>query len=90
MKPYAKLFKASGEIVDVRPANGRFFSLQELQGFVGGYIQVVPTPSGRILICDDDGKRKAYPVNVAATQKFYPGRDTIVGDVLICDLEFMD
>jgi len=90
MTPYAKLFKASGEIVDVRPAKGRFFSLKELQGFVGGYIQIVPTPSGRVLVCDDDGKRKAYPVNVAATKEYYPEHDTIVGDVLICDLTFMD
>jgi hypothetical protein len=90
MKPYAKLFKASGEIVDVRPAKGRFFSLQELQGFVGGYIQIVPTPGGRVLVCDEEGKFKGYPVNVAATQKYRPGDDQIVGDVLICDLTFMD
>jgi len=73
-----------------RPENGRYFSLKEMQDFVGGYIEIVPMPhDGRVLVCDDNGKFKGYAVNAAATQKFYPGVDVVVGDVLICDMEFM-
>ena len=90
LEPYAKLLKASGEIVDVRPKDGRAFSLVELQGFVGGHIEMVRTPADRVLVCHEEGKFMGYGLNVAATQKYHPGADVIVGDVLICDDDYLE
>lgn len=89
-EPYAKLFKASGEITDVRPKDGRYFSLEEMQGFVGGYIQMVRTPGGRFIVCDEEGIFKEYALNEHATAKYAPKSDMIFGDVLICDDEFIE
>lgn len=37
----AKWIKTNGEIVEVQPKNGTDYSLEELQGFVGGYIEII-------------------------------------------------
>lgn len=39
----AKLIKFTGAVEEVKPADGmNCFALEELQGFVGGYIELVP------------------------------------------------
>lgn len=35
------LLKVNGERVDVAPKNGKDYKLEELQGFVGGYIEII-------------------------------------------------
>jgi|KBSSwiStaDraftv2_1062776.scaffolds.fasta_scaffold3247166_2 hypothetical protein len=97
MPGYAKLFKASGEIIDVKPANGRDFSLKEMQDFVGGHIEIVPAAhEDRILVCHDEGRLLGFPVNEKATRLYVPIGDMasipypIVGDVLVCDRTFVD
>jgi len=79
---------ADDTIVDVAPANGREFTLPELQAVVGGYIEAVYLRDGRILFCNEDGKRDRLPTNVGATViarniGFLPDDDHIVGDVII-------
>lgn len=78
------LLKTNGEVHEVTPANGKEFTLTELQTFVGGYIEMVPTISGRPMFVNSDGKRLALPANQQATTlaKVY---DIILGDVIICD-----
>jgi hypothetical protein len=93
MKPehYAKVFKAAGEIVDVRPEDGRYFSLKELQGFVGGSIEMVRAPAGRVMTVNETGRLDGAAVNENATRLFVPAGSIgsviwpIVGDVLVCD-----
>ena len=36
-----KLIKTNGETQEVNPKDGKKFNLQELQGFVGGYIELL-------------------------------------------------
>jgi hypothetical protein len=46
--------------------------LEEMHGFVGGYIELVRTLSGRVMFINEDGKRLELPVN----RKDHPaGRD---------------
>ncbi len=96
MKPKftAKWIKANGECISVYPKNGKDFNLEEMQKFVGGYIQIIRPPSetGAILVCNDEGKLQGLPINVAATtmwQEFADitserMSDPVVGDVLLC------
>lgn len=67
--------------------------LEELQTAVGGYIEMVPMRlfnrwkgERAVMFCDEDGKRKQYPVNLRATA-LAPGlarlNDVLVGDVVI-------
>jgi hypothetical protein len=37
----AYLIKSDGTITEIKPQNGTAFTLPELQGFVGGYIEII-------------------------------------------------
>lgn len=82
----AKWIKTSGEIIDVEPKNGKDFSLEELQEYVGGYIEVAYPPSkhGAIMVLNEEGKLNNLPINHLASKAYFPGQDVIVGDVLLC------
>ena len=86
----ALLLKAAGGVEEIRPANGRpMFSLQELQAFVGGYIETVRTIGGLWLVINEDGKRLELPRNARATMLYHesgglPG-DVVVGDVVLAN-----
>ena len=81
----AKYIKTDGilyEIHLVEPANGKHFSLRELQEFVGGYIEIVfNLPDDMIMVVNEEGRLKELPINAAAT--ILAGQ-TIVGNVLYC------
>lgn len=82
----ATLIPARGNLREITPANGRAFTLAELQALVGGYIEALRAPDGRIAFLNEDGKRLELPINGSATWLFrlqLPG-DYIVGDVVLC------
>lgn len=83
---HAKLYKDETE-TDIQPKNGKDFELEEMQEIVGGYIQIVPLPRGRILICNDDGMSLGLPINKLASLAVtgYVYGDVVMGDVIICD-----
>jgi len=83
----ATLLPASGAPRTVTPANGRAFTLRELQTFVGGYIQGIGTPDGRLMFLNEDGKQLGLPPNLPATdmvRAWLLPFDIIVGDVILC------
>ena len=77
----ARWIKTNGETIEVHPKNGVDFSLEELQGFVGGFIEIVRVDDDRIMVVNEEGKLNELPVNGIAT---YMARELIVGDVLVC------
>lgn len=84
----ARLIKTTGQITDEFPNDGNVFSLEELQKFVDGYIEVVILDQDRVMIVNEDGKLLGLPINYTAT-KIWKGnaqrmRDFIVGDALLC------
>lgn len=62
----AKLMKADGTVEAVTPANGKKFTLEELQGFVGGYIELLPL-RGRRVLCNEDGLVRGLRPNYLAS-----------------------
>lgn len=79
----ATLYKQDGTVEIVHN-----LTLENMQRLVGGYIQIVPSASGKSLfVCDEEGKLKGKDVNVRAT---YIGKifgairkdDLFVGDVI--------
>ena len=84
----AKLLKTNGTQVQISPQNESKFTLEELQGYVGGYIQIVSINASDIMIVNEEGKIYNKPYNKIATQIFYNSTsnrsDYIVGDAVIC------
>lgn len=83
----ATLISVVGQASEIAPANGRTFTLLELQGYVGGYIEALRAPDGRLAFLNEDGKRLGLALNRAATELFrfiiHPD-DVIVGNVILC------
>lgn len=92
-KVEALLIRANGEQEMVSPKNGKDFKLEELQAFVGGYIEIVSLTLKRDMIINEEGKLKDLPVNIRATAIYhynFPNTtDVIVGDVLVCDPKYI-
>lgn len=86
----AQLIKTNGETATVAPKNGHVFELEELQGFVDGYIENVFLPDGRIMVINENGKDMGLPINKNATDiadaVILPW-DVIVGDAVVCSWE---
>lgn len=86
----ATIVKTDGSKVNVEPKNGNDFKLAELQSIVGGYIEIIYLPDGKIMVLNEEGKLDGLEVNIQATllyQAAYRVDDFIVGDVLICESE---
>jgi len=82
------LYMTDGRTKEVRPSNGVHWTLEELQGFVGGYIEVVGTVDERFMVINELGKILQSPLelNIPATRLYIHGRrDVILGDALIVD-----
>lgn len=85
----ATVMHTDGRVREIVPLDGRrVFTLRELQAIVGGYIEAVyGSADGRVLYCNEDGKRLGLPVNAVATARLRhllrPG-DVLVGDVVLC------
>lgn len=82
----AELIHENGGVRIVHPANHKAFTLEELQGYVGGYIEVVGLADGRLLVVDEDGRSKGYAHNSRAS-RLTAGQvfGDIVGPALFCE-----
>jgi len=78
----ATLIKADGTSTEVTPKNKKDFSLEELQKFVGGYIELCNTSDGRLMVANEEGRMNRLPENKTATALYR--HSVIVGDVLVC------
>jgi len=89
---FARLLKSDGTAQKIAPKNGSDFKLDELQGYVGGYIEVVQVAGNRLMVLNEEGKMHNLPMNDIATTLFHqthPGFDYVVGDVVVCDRSMM-
>lgn len=88
MSKSAILIKTDGRMRGVRPANGGDFSLEELQGLVEGYIQIIDIAPDVIMVVNEEGKGVLEP-NPAATviakaqNAIFP-YDYIAGNAVMC------
>lgn len=85
----AVLIKEDGNTQPIEPNNGLSFELEELQGLVGGTIEIIYLTKDTILVLNEEGKinGKCLP-NPAATAFFQMAFDTedeIYGEVVMCD-----
>jgi hypothetical protein len=82
----AELIKANGRKKSVTPKNDSNFTLEELQKYVGGNIQIVKTNDKRLMVINEEGKIFNLDHNRRATKLYeYGSCDIIMGDVLVID-----
>lgn len=92
MKQQAFIYKTTGEIIPVYPKNGTDFSLNELQSFVNGSIELVTLKDGMYMIVNEEGKLFNLEENVQATSLFrlsYITDDFICGDALVTPISYV-
>ena len=83
----AELIKADGQRQKVEPKNGEKFKLEELQGYVDGYIEAIFLDDDTVMVVNEEGKLLGLPYNQLASIKFLQAKgyhEPIVGDVLVC------
>lgn len=82
------IIKSDGSQIEVSPKDGQRFTLEELQGYVGGYIEIIDLPTNKALIINEEGKLLDLPLNQKATalaqfcKAIFPS-DYIVGDAVV-------
>ena len=78
----AYVIRDSGEESELLPKNGTDFSLKELQGAVGGFIEIVHLGNDKLLVVDEEGLLKSLRINAKAS---ILARRPIVGTAVLCD-----
>lgn len=82
-QPKAWLYKANGEVQEIAPKYGKKFTLEEMQAYVGGYVEQVghTDKPADYFWGDEDGLPKQKPINdIVSGILGY----TIVGDIVAC------
>jgi len=86
-KVSALIFKTNGEMVDVEYNDP--IKLEEMQQAVGGYIEPIYLPEGKVMLVNEDGKWTGLEPNLNATAYLKSSmdyfNDVIVGDALLLD-----
>lgn len=80
----ATLIRASGTEKEIAPTNKKHFTLKELQGYVGGYIELVETAGSsgsELLVVNEEGLLVGLRPNVRASCL---AGVPIVGDAVLC------
>ena len=98
----AKVYEVDGREFEVAPNNGTDFTLAELQHIVGGTIECINLPSGKMLICNEEGRLIPLAKNAKASEVWraefpieqYPDNNEayeigVMGNVVICDPELI-
>lgn len=84
----ATLITSEGKLREVVPDNGKTFSLDDLQKYVGGYIEIVHIDKEFDMVVNEEGKFQMLPINEIATRLYRKSRytdDVIVGNALLCN-----
>jgi hypothetical protein len=87
------LITPEASVTELVPANGRDFTLEELQKSVDGCIEIIDLTPKTIMIVNEDGKGMLYP-NMMATviakgcRAIFPN-DYIAGNAVMCPSEMV-
>lgn len=85
----ALLIKVGSPSKNVKPQNGEKFTLEELQGFVDGFIERMDLQNGKAMYFNEDGKALQLPYNGTATS-ILKQRGCLVGDYIAGNAVVLD
>jgi hypothetical protein len=83
-----QIIRPNGSREQITPADGKEFSLKEMQEVVGGYIELVTLVPGELfMFVNEDGHALGLPLNLKATHLYHRagGRPEypVLGTVLV-------
>lgn len=84
----AEIIKTDGTRQPYEPANGEYFTYEEMQQAVGGMVEIVELDDRQTMLVNEEGKLLGLPYNEEADNIFhhhFATLDYIVGDVLLCE-----
>ena len=81
----AILYTQPGSAFIVEPANGKTWTLAEMQEYVGGSVEMVRLRDGKVMLVNEAGRMAGLKPNLCAAL----AGQTIVGNVLVCDEAMM-
>ena len=84
----ATLYTPDGRTKEIRPANGVHWTREELQAFVGGYPEVVPTVEDTFMVINEAMLVTNPPLdlNYPATRLYKFGRKAVIlGSAVVVD-----
>ena len=89
----ATLYRTDGTSAEVLPTDGNYFTLEALQGYVGGDIELIySADGGTIMVVNEEGLLKRLPLNAKAmewTLNHQGVARKIVGDVVVMNAKQM-
>lgn len=89
-----QFISSTGKQFAVFPEDHDVFTLEELQHYVGGLIEIVNLADGRVMVLNEEGKLNGLPPNAKATYLLMQGEflfpDIVVGDVIVCDESYLE
>lgn len=91
----AKYITDFGLIRDVKPKNGSTFTLEEMQGYVQGYVEVIRIGTDEIMCINEEGKfidscfLNKEATKIALENNAIMESDFICGNVVICQSKML-
>lgn len=90
----AYLITGDGDVREIMPKSDAKFTLEEMQMYVDGYIEVVRLNESQIMVVNEEGKY-GKPYNMMATaiaelERAIRKDDYIAGDAVICPGTMLD
>lgn len=87
-----KWIKTDGTQQEVPPEDGKEYTLQEMNGFVGGYLEALRLTNNLVMYVNEEGVRLQLPLNFKAMEVLKSYRPEhastpIVGNVIIASLQ---
>ena len=91
MKQESVIYHPDMKTEQVKPENGKYFKLEELQSIVGGYIECLYLKDNMTMVVNEEGKLDGLPFNNMATEIALNSGyfDNIVGSVLVCQTKLI-
>ena len=87
------LITTDASVTEFVPANGRYFTLEELQKGVEGFIEIIYLTENTIMVVNEDGKRRLNHNMIATViakvfNAIFP-HDYIAGNAVMCNSDMV-
>lgn len=84
----AKLLTPNNQATEIIPINDQTFTLEELQEYVGGYIEILYLHHNQVLVVNEEGRLRKLPYNQQASDMY--SNNYICGNAVWCNTDQLE